>query len=225
MIRALFPRGRAFRLIQDNNQKKLMKALAVLPDDVRNEIELAYSDIFPDMTRFPDMWEKTFGVLFTSSQLTKRRAILAALWKLNGGQSSYWLQELLSQVDSKIKVIENVPVRNPRDSNVATVSVNGNKVMNNGDDRAVNNYRIGDESFEPTVLANGKSDLYSIPNDSLYWESCFFVCGGVERNSRGEILYVEKIEVNAVWKDYVEYLVLKIKPVHTQAVMYIEWTS
>jgi hypothetical protein len=223
MSRALFPRSKVFRLIQNNNQRKLMKALAVLPKDVRNEVELAYSDIFPDLTRFPDMWEKTFGVLFTQSQLTKRRAILAALWKLNGGQSAYWLQELLSQVSENIKVIENAPVRNPRDSNVATVSVNGNQIMVNGDHRAVNNYRIGDDLFVPTVLANGKSSLYSIPNNSQYWEACFFVCGGVLRNNRREILYVEKIKVNSIWKEYVEYLILKIKPVHTQAVMYIEW--
>jgi hypothetical protein len=225
MIRSLFPKGKVFRLVIDNNLKKLIKSLAVLPADIRKEVELAYSDIFPDTTRYPEMWEKTFGVLFSESQLTKRRAILDALWKLNGGQSAYWIQYLLQQVDEKIEVVENTPVRNPRDSNVASASVNFNKIMNNGDHRAINNYRVGDETFVPTVLVNGKSDLYSIPNDSRFWESCFFVCGGVSRNSRGEILYVTKITVNAVWKEYVEYLVLKIKPAHTRAVMFIEWTN
>lgn len=86
-------------------------------------------------------------------------------------------------------------------------------------------YKAGDSGFEPTVIINDNTTAYDIPNDKDYWENCFFVCGSVQRNTRNEIIFCRKILINRIWKPYIEYLILKIKPVQTAAIMFIEWTD
>ena len=89
--------------------------------------------------------------------------------------------------------------------------------------KAVCDYREGDETFIPTILRNDTASPYSIPNDADYWAFCFYVCKRVIRNSRNEILYIEKLQIPILYKNYIEYLILRIKPVHTVAVMAVEW--
>jgi hypothetical protein len=224
-IKNLFSRSRAFQLYIDNKKRKLIKGLSFLPENIRHEAELVYFDIFPDTTRFPEKWENVFGILFTEAELSKRRDILDSLWKINkGGQSWPFLQEILQKIDNNIHVFENIPLRNPRDSNIAYLSVCDNAIMVCDNRRAVCDYRIGDESFIPTVLINDISGVYSVPNDPKFWEMCFFVCKSVTRNSRNEILYIEKLRIEATWKNYIEYLILKIKPVQSTAILFVEWT-
>ena len=91
--------------------------------------------------------------------------------------------------------------------------------------KAVCDYREGDESFVPTILRNGTAGPYSIPNDERYWEFCFYVCKNIVRNSRIEILYVEKLQIPRIYINYIEYFILRIKPVHTVAVLAVEWTE
>ena len=86
-------------------------------------------------------------------------------------------------------------------------------------------YREADETFVPTILRNGTESPYTLPNDARYWEFCFYVCKKVVRNSRNEILYVEKLQIPAIYKNYIEYFILRIKPVHTVAVMAVEWVE
>lgn len=225
VLKNLFPLSRAFRLYINNQKRKLIKGLSVLPEDIRHESELVYFDLFPDTTRFPDMWEDVFSVLFTKDELEKRRSILDSLWKINtnSGQSKVFLEEILQNIDSNIKVIENIPVGNPRDSNVVLYSINKNPNMVCGNKKAVCSYRIGDSDFIPYVLRNDTCELYDIPDNKNYWGFCFYIGGHVVRNSKNKILYIQKIKVNSVWRNYIEYLILKIKPVHTTAVLFIEW--
>ncbi len=220
----LFSHSRAFELYVNNNKRKLIKGLSFLPENVRHEAELVYFDIFPDTTRFPEKWEDVFGVLFTEAELEKRRDILDSLWKINkGGQSAVFLEEILQKIDNTIHIFENIPLRNPRDSNIAYPSCCDNKIMVCDNRRACCDYRIGDESFIPTLLMNNISGVYSFPNNPAFWETCFFVCKSVTRNNRNEILYIERLQISAIWKNYIEYLILKIKPVHTTAVLFVEW--
>jgi hypothetical protein len=223
-IKSLLPISRAFQLFVDNNKRKFFKGLAGLPEIVRREIELVYFDIFPDTTRFPEKWEKTFAVLFTNGEIIKRRSILDSLWKINGGgQSAVFLEMILQSIDSNIKIIENIPVGNPRDSNAVLFSINKNPNMVCGNKKAVCSYRIGDSTFVPYILQNDILRLYDIPDDKNFWGFCFYICGSVVRNSQNKILYVQKIKIESIWKNYIEYLILKIKPVHTTAVLFIEW--
>jgi hypothetical protein len=224
-MKSLFHISRAFRLFVYNNKRKLIKGLSKLPENVRHEAELVYMDLFPDTTRFPERWEKVYSVIFTEHELSKRREILDSLWKINmhSGQSASFLEEILQKIHKDIKIVENVPMGNPRDSNAIVISVCNAKAMVCGNKLAVCGYRIGDKDFIPTVLQNDVSGIYSIPDVPAFWGLCFYVCGSVVQNKNNKILYVQKIRIDRVWKNYTEYLILKIKPVHTTAVMFIEW--
>jgi hypothetical protein len=223
-IKLLFPRSRAFNLTIDSNKRKLIKAIAVLPEDIRHEVEQVYFDIFPETSRCIDDWEKVFAVVFSSKELAKQRNVLAALWRINnGGQSAVFLESMLSNIDSNILVVENTPVSNPRQRSITNIAVCGNKTLCCKNVKAVCGYRVGDENFSPSILRNDISELYSIKNDPRFWTYCYFICRRVVRNNKNEILYVEKIQIRKEFRNYIEYLILKIKPVHTVAVMFIEW--
>lgn len=224
-IKNLFPLSKAFQLFADNNKRKLIKGLSRLPENIRSEIEMVYGDLFPDTTRFPEKWESVFAIFFKEEELIKRREILDSLWKINqgGGQTALFLQDVLQKIIPNIMVIENVPVKNPRDGNIATLSVCNYKTMRCGNSKAVAYYRIGDPDFVPSVLQNDSSDLYSISDNPYFWGNCFYICQSIDRNSRKEIIFIKKIKIEKKWKNYIEYLILKLKPVHTTAVLYIEW--
>lgn len=226
-IKALFPRSKAFEMIQDSSLRKFVKGLSRLPDDVKANLESVYLDLFPESTRALEEWEKEFGVLFADEQYgDTRQGILKALWRSNtGGQTAEYLQGILQQVDNRILVIENVPVKNPRDANSVFAchcgfqsSVCGNKNMSCG-------FKVGDSEFVPAVLRNDSESVYDIPVDPIFWENYFFVCGGVVRNSRKEIVYCQKLVLDSKWKSYIEYLILKVKPVQTGALVFIQWVD
>ena len=114
-VKALFPQSRAFQLFVDNKKYKLIKVLCELPENIRREGELVYFDLFPDTTRFPELWEKVFALFFTKREYQKRREIIDSMWKIiHGGQSAEFLQDVLQCIDKKIRVIENVPTSIPR---------------------------------------------------------------------------------------------------------------
>jgi hypothetical protein len=223
-LKALFPRSHAFRLIADNNKRKIIEALAVLPEDTRAEAERVYLDLFPDTTRFPDEWERVFSIYLTSAQYSKRRDIVDALWKtISGDQGANFLQQVLRSIDAQFSVVENVPVSDPRNKQSAGIAVCDYETMVCDNEAACCDYFRGDDAFLPSILQNDKSDLYSIPDDTRFWEMCFFVCKAVYRNDAHEILYIEPFELPVVWRDIVEYLILKIKPVHGTAVVFVKW--
>lgn len=223
-IKLLFPRSRAFNFTIDSDKRKLIKAIAVLPEDIRHEMEQVYFDMFPETSRCIEDWEKVFAVVFSSKELEKQRNVLAALWRINkGGQSAVFLESMLTNIDANILVVENTPVSNPRQRSITNVAVCGNKTLCCKNVKAVCGYRVGDENFSPSVLRNDVSELYSIKNDPRFWVYCYFVCKRVVRNSKNEILYIEKLQIKKEFRNYIEYLILKIKPVHTVAVMFIEW--
>ena len=223
-ITLLFPRSRAFNFTINSDKRKLIKAIAVLPEDIRHEMEQVYFDMFPETSRCIEDWEKVFAVVFSSKELEKQRNVLAALWRINkGGQSAVFLESMLTNIDANILVVENTPVSNPRQRSITNIAVCGNKTLCCKNVKAVCGYRVGDENFLPSILRNDVSELYSIKNDPRFWAYCYFICRRVVRNNKNEILYVEKIQIKKEFRNYIEYLILKIKPVHTVAVMFIEW--
>lgn len=223
-IQALLPTGRAFETVEDSNMRKFCKSLATLPDNVKSDAEHAYLDLFPDTTRQLDDWEKEFSIYFKSKESAKRRAIIAEMWKTSDGtQSALYLQQVLRTIDENICVIENIPLANPRDKNIAIYSCCGNKTMCCGNKKSICKYYSGSDDFVPEVLMNDTTSTYAIPVNSLFWEMCFFVCKSVNRNIRNEILYIEPLTISSVWKNYIEYLILRLKPTHTAAVVFIKW--
>jgi hypothetical protein len=200
-----------------------MQALAVLFEDVRHEAELVYMDLFPDTTRSPEKWEKTFAVYFSSNEMAIRRNILDSLWKINNrGQSVLFLQEVLAAIEN-IKVEENVPVTDPLNQQSVIMAVCDNDHMVCDGGTAVCDFYMGNEAFEPSILRNDTASIYSIPEDIRYWQMCFFVCKNVYRNSSQEILFIEPISLPASMRNFIEYIILRIKPVHSTAVIFIDW--
>jgi len=223
-IKQLSPRSRAFEMFADNSKRKFFKGFAVLPEDIRREAERAYLDLFPDTTRFPDKWERVFALLFTEAEKVKRRDILDSMWKtFAGDQSTSFLESLLQRIEPRINIIENIPVSNPRHAGVIYMSVCGHRTMRCGHSRAVCGFKLSSLNFVPAIIKNDATTEYNIPADSAYWENCFFVCDFVIRNQQQNILYVEPLKIDAIWKNYVEYIILKVKPAHTTAIVFIDW--
>ena len=226
-FKALLPRSKAFNIIQNSQLRKLFEGLAVLPEDVRTEMEKVYMDLFPDSTRALTEWENQFQVLFANEQYgDTRKGFLKALWKANeGGQTAEYLQGLLQKVNPGIKIYENCPVKNPRDANAVFICMCNYQTMYCGSPTGMCGYKAGDSGFMPSVIINDSETAYDIPNETDYWENCFFVCASVVKNSRNEIIYCRKLSVNKIWKPYIEYLILKVKPVQTAAVIFIDWVD
>jgi hypothetical protein len=222
-IVALFPLARAFFLFVDNTKRKFIKSISVLFEDIRHEAELVYFDLFPDTTRCPEKWENTFAVYFAAKEIEKRRNIIDSLWKINrGGQSWPFLEEILEGI-GKIKVVENVPVSDPRSVRAVRLAVCKNRIMVCGNRKAVCDYRLDNTPFLPSIIRNDVSEFYSLPYDPAYWEMCFFICKEVVRDGRRKIIFVRQLQMDLVWKNYVEYLILKIKPVQSTAIVFIDW--
>ena len=225
VFKLLFPRVKSFELVFETKLKKFIRGLSVLPEDVKTETEKVFLDLFPETTRAFDEWEKQFAVLFASEQYGENRVgILKALWKANsGGQSLEYIQGVLQSVIPEIKVFENNPIKNPRDANAVLSCMCGQKWSVCGNKKLSCGFKVGDENFVPAVIRNDSEQVYDIPVDEHYWRNYFFVAKDVVLNKRQEIVYCQKLTADAKWKSYVEYLILKMKPVHAGAIVFIEW--
>jgi hypothetical protein len=201
-----------------------MEALSELPENVRREIELVYFDLFPDTTRCPERWEEVFSLYLTTPELIKRRDIIDALWKqISGDEGTHFLELVLRKIDLGFLVVENVPVVDPRRQQSVMLCVCDYDDMVCDYETAVCDYREGDDTFIPGILQNDTSSIYAIPDNPDFWEMCFFVCKQVLRNESNEIMYVEPLNLSIVWKNIVEYLILKIKPVQSTAIVFVRW--
>lgn len=225
VVQFLYPRSKAFRNICDNSFRKFCEGLGYVPQDFQTYLEKIYGDRFAETTRELTAWEKQFGIVFAEQYSDNmRRKLLSSFWQINkGGQGKDYLLQILQLISPDFQIVENLPVRDPRDSNAVYTAVNGNKKMVNGNKYAVNGYKIGDSDFIPTVLKNDSESFYELPSISDYWRNCFFICKSVIRNRYNVIMYVEKLQVEEKWKNFLEYIVLKIKPAHTTAILFVEY--
>ena len=167
-IRLLFPSSTAWNITQQKNMRKLLAAIAVLPNDLRNEIEAVYMDYFPETTRSLEKWEQVFQVIFTQAELSLRRSVLAGLWQMNNnGGAAVFLRKVLQEVWPELQLVENIPVGNPRGPNAFYYMVCGNESACCGNAKAVCGYRYGDAGYDLTILRNDTASSYSIPNGSM----------------------------------------------------------
>lgn len=226
-LKLLLPSGKAFDITQNTTVRKFFKGLSHLPEDVKKNMELVYFDLFPDTTRAMSEWEKQFSVLFADMQYgDTRQGILKSLWRsTKGGQDLKYLQSLLWGISKDINVFENIPVKNPRDSNAVYGCMCGQRTSVCGNRKLCCGFKDGDSEFTPTVIRNDSDQLYDIPVDELYWQNYFFVAKSVVRNSFNEIVYCQKLILDSKWKKFIEYLILKVKPVHTGALIFIQYVD
>lgn len=225
VLKLLFPKTKIFEFVVETKLKKFVRGLSALPDDTKKETEKVFLDLFPETTRAFDEWEKQFSVLFASEQYGENRVgILKALWQANtGGQSLKYFESVLQNVIPEIRVFENNPVKNPRDANAVFGCMCGQKWSVCGNKRLSCGYKVGDAEFSPSVIRNNSEQTYDIPVDAQFWENYFFIAKYVVRNSRQEIVYCQKLTLDVKWKAYIEYLILKMKPVHTGVIVFIDW--
>jgi uncharacterized protein YmfQ (DUF2313 family) len=223
-IKQLFPRSKLFSFDKERNFTKFVRGLSKLPDDVNENSGLVYFDLFPETTRELPKWEKQFGVYSESYDTDRRRKILDGLWKsVGGGQTAEYLQTVLQQISPDIRVVENVPTKNPLQAGIIYTSMNKAPEMVNGRRACMNGTNKGIRDFTPEVIRNQYSEQYDIPADASWWEQCFFVCGGVVRRANGTIFYIKTIEIAEKYKKDLEYLILKCKPVQTTALMFVKY--
>jgi hypothetical protein len=229
VIKALFPRSRAFELFINNAKRRLMEALAAIADAVHAAAAAVYLDLFPDSTRETEKWLKVFGLNPVDVPQTDEppvRGLLASLWRMKtGGQSADYLESVLRCIASDARVFENAPVASPRAADRRVLAVNSIPTMRCGNRRArCNAFVCGPYgAFSPIVLQNGACAEYAIPNSPRWWETCFFVCADVIRDSRGRIVRTEPLIIHAKWRKLIELLILKVKPLHTTAVLCAVW--
>lgn len=224
-LKLLLPKSKAFDITQNTSVRKFVKGLSYLPEDVKKENELVFMDLFPETTRAMEEWEKQFSVLFADLQYgDTRRGILKSLWQVNkGGQDLKYLEGLLQNICPEIKVFENNPVKNPRDANAVFSCMCGQRTSVCGNKKLCCGYKNGDGEFVPSVIRNDTDQLYDIPVDVTFWENYFFISKNVVLNSRKEIIYCQKLLLDSKWKPFIEYLILKVKPVHTGVLVFIQY--
>lgn len=224
-LKLLLPSGKAFDITQNSTVRRFFKGLSYLPEDIKRENELVFLDLFPETTRALEEWENQFSVLFADLQYGEtRRGILKALWQVNiGGQDLKYLQGVLQNINKNIQVFENIPVKNPRDANAVFGCMCGQRQSVCGNKKLSCGYKYGDSEFTPTVIRNDSEQLYDIPIDVQYWQNYFFVAKNIVKNSRKEIIYCQKLQLDTKWKSFIEYLILKIKPVQMGALIFIQY--
>jgi uncharacterized protein YmfQ (DUF2313 family) len=230
-IKALLPRSRAFELFIDNAKYRFMKVLAVFVDTIRAVAEAVYHDLFPDATREMERWLRAFGlnpsdVPHDGADEPTTRGLLTALWRMKaGGQSGSYLESVLRCVAPMSRVIENIPAANPCGIDRRTLAVNGVPTMRCGSHKArCNAFEWGPYgAFTPTILQNGDSGIYAIPNSLRWWETCFFVCADVVHDAHQRIVRVDPLIIHQKWRKLIELLIFKVKPLHTTAILCAVW--
>lgn len=113
IFKSLLPKSKAFNLTIQKWITKFFEGLTALPDDFRTFLDNIWFDIFPETTRSIELWEDQFGLRMPPSDDTQRRNNLDVSWKLKGGQSAYYLQQILQDAGFDVQVHENNPKIDP----------------------------------------------------------------------------------------------------------------
>lgn len=230
IIKKLLPKSKLWKLLDTKYLSNFFKALTCLPCDVRKYIDSVYLDLFPNSTRSLENWEKQYGIINTNVREELRRNTIAMRWQDKGGQSAYYLQNILRGNEFNVFVYENNPVADPnifmsdenetdwvltngfipRMTNIKDFLVECGDEWSCGDDRAVCGY------FEGYVEID--SDDY-IPKDASYFPFLFFIGGEVERDASGRIINMQPALVPANRIEYFRRLILSIKPAGSWALI------
>ena len=96
LIEHLLPCGLPWRLADNSVIRAITDGLGAALDDVRLYADLIFLDLFPETTRCLDEWEHQFGLPAVASLTEQqRRERLAVEWRLIGGQSIDYLQDIM----------------------------------------------------------------------------------------------------------------------------------
>ena len=230
IFKLLFPKSRLWSFIETKNLTKFIKALTSLPDDIRKYIDKIYLDLFPSSTRSLELWEEQYGIIAPNKNESIRRNTIAMRWKDKGGQSAYYLQNILQGNGFNVHVYENIPITDP---NLFMKDLSSTDwVLTNGctpfqtDIPDIKVVAGGGWYAGQNKLVCGYFEKYKtldteafIPTESKYFPFCFFIGGDVERDDKGRIINMQPVIIPADRLEYFKQLVLSIKPAHTWALI------
>lgn len=225
-IRALLPRTAAFDLTHQKNIRRFFEGVTELGDDARKEFEGVLLDYYPDTTRALEKWEEIFRVQFSKIlfNVQERRSIVSALWWLRyGNTTGEFMEKILNLFIPGARVTENVPAVNAMGLVFSYRSVCGNRHTCCGNKLAFCNFHVGEQGWIPTILRNDSQSAWDIPSDRKFYETYFFISREVFRDGDGKIIALQRLKVHEKWQRFVEYVVLALKPVHTTAIMFLQY--
>lgn len=223
--RLLFPRGRTFDLTEERNMTRLVDGLLLAADSERERAEKVYSDYFPQTTRalreFQDAFRFRFSDAFSEDEI--RRALSALVRMRYANSTPEGIGDVMREFVPECRIVENVPVANAAGLCFAYRATCGNRNVVCGNRRAVCNWHIGDRSWVPTLLRADRAGGWNLPYLPGWWQMCFFVCKEEFRDGNGNFIAVKRLRVHEKWKDFLEFVILRLKPVRSIAIMFVEY--
>lgn len=106
MIEHLLPNARAWRVTSDKSLRQFFEALSSIGVDVKEFVDLVWSDAFPGTTRDLDSWEDQFALPNVGLSESERRDRLDATWKALGGQDRKYIEDTLQAAGFNVFVHE-----------------------------------------------------------------------------------------------------------------------
>ena len=193
----------------------------------RLRAEEVYSDYFPLTTRALDEFQNAFRFRFSDrfSEDEIRRA-LSALVRMrfaNSTANDDGIGDVLREFVPECRISENTPMANAAGLCFAYRATCGNRNIVCGNRRAMCNWHIGDRSWVPTLLRADRAEGWNLPNEAEWWQMCFFVCKDEFRDGSGKFIAVKRLRVHEKWKDFIEFVILRLKPVRSIAIMFVEY--
>ena len=216
----LYPTGRAWHRPESSNWKKFHSALNVSFARILESSKLLIDQNFPDNDNFSEedaeLWEYRLGLLTGSSTdlEARKKAIRRKIGHPNNikaRQHPAFIENQLQTAGFEVYIHENtLPYRTPED--VLSTSLgelqHGDQVLHG------NNTQHGGEGFE--VIANSLEQIesYAVGGEDRLWAT-FFIGGA----NLGETANVPLSRL----QEFKE-LVIKLKPAHTAAFTFINYT-
>lgn len=222
-LQHLLPDGRAWRLTIESTLRQFFEGLSEVHRSTREFVDRVHEDRLPTTTRYPEMWEEQFGLVATASDID-RRAQLESAWQATGGQSPWYLQDIVRKAGFDVYIHEwwvpgsmpRVP-RNPRDYTddplLGTVQC-GEPLAQCGEPTAQCNSFLANEVGY--IVNKNLTDVAppAIPNDPLKWP--YFVYWGGET-------FPALADVPAARREEFERLILKLCPTNDWLVTLINY--
>ena len=91
----VLPLAKAWRTTIDKPLTRFFKGLGKAAQDIREEHDDVFNDLYPQTTRAIAEWEFEFGLTSTGLTEQQRRDRLSAAWKAQGGQDPEYIQTTL----------------------------------------------------------------------------------------------------------------------------------
>lgn len=215
----LYPTGRAFYAPKGGNFDALKQSVNSIMAKFLVDIDQTFDSTFPDNDNFTesdaDIWEYQLGIRNVPGLDLdfRRQNILIKLGYPNDVLSRTNLSFIQSQLDLygfNLTVHENTPpYKSPIDLNDLTLIQN----THSDDSFHGNNFTHGGGGFQIIANSIDPNEIYSFGNETNLW-STFFISGPV----LGEFA-----NVDANRESEFRELIIKFKPLHTAAFIFINF--